>query len=303
MYWMSRYFERAHNSARVLEATYNLILNPAKSSTEQRWYRVLTWLIPDTDEFESDPHKIMRRLASGSEDRASIMSCVISARENARQVREEISSEMWEHLNRLYHHILQSRALPDDDAAEMRLVAEVREASYRFQGLTDLTMSHGEEWHFIQLGKYSERAINLSVLLDAYFSTDEPSDDLDWVGLLTSCAAFESYCKAYTADLKPERVAEFILLHPDFPYSVRYSVQGMQNALRCIIDLSSGRDSEKITRLIGRLQSSLAYGQISEVMSGDMHNYLRNIIGQCRSVHAAVHDAFIDYPIEVAFES
>jgi uncharacterized alpha-E superfamily protein len=303
MYWMSRYFERASNSARVLEATYNLILNPAKFSTEQRWYRVLAWLIPKKDPIESDPHRIMRRLAHSPDDRASITSCIISARENARQVREEISSEMWEHLNRLYHLVLQSRTLPNDDAAAMRLVTEVREASYRFQGLTDLTMNHGQEWHFIQLGKYSERATNLSMLLDAYFSIDAPSDDLDWVGLLTSCGAFESYCKTYTADLRPVRVAEFILLHADFPYSVRYSVQHMHNALCSIIDLSSGRDGEKINRLVGRLRASLAYGQISEVMAGDMHAYLRGIIEQCRNLHSAVHDAFIDYPIEVAFES
>lgn len=303
LYWMSRYFERADNSARVLEATHNLILNPAKFSTDQRWYRALTAYIPDPSGAESDPHDLLRRLAVSSEDRASITCCIIAARENARQVREEISSEMWEHLNRLYHIVLQARSHAQDDAVGMRLVTEVREASYRFHGLADQTMSHGEEWHFIQLGKYSERAPNISLLLDAYFSTEAPSDDLDWVGLLASCAAFESYCKNYTADLQPQRVAEFILLHPDFPYSVRYSVQQMHNALGSITDLSSGRDSAKINRLIGRLRASLAYGQISEVMSGNMHAYLRGIIDQCRNVHAAVHDAFIEYPIEVAFES
>jgi uncharacterized alpha-E superfamily protein len=303
LYWMSRYFERAQNGARVLEATYNLILNPAKFSTEQRWYRALRWLVPQQGGAEQDPQRMMKRLASEADDRASILSCVACARENARQVREEISSEMWEYLNRLYHRLLQSGQQLDDEAGAMRLLAEVRGASYRFQGITDLTMHHGEGWHFIQLGTYSERAPNLSLLLDAYFSTDAPADDLDWVGLLASCNAFEPFCKTYTADLKPERVAEFILYHPDFPYSLRYSVEGMHSALGSIMNLSSGRNVEKIDRLIGRLRASLAYGQITEVMAGGIHKYVRDIVDQCRGVHAAVHEAFIDYPIEVAFES
>ena len=75
-------------------------------------------------------------------------------------------------------------------------------------------MNHDEAWHFIQLGKYIERACNLCVLLDAYFVVDKHADDLDWVGLLSSCAAFEAYCKACTAELKPERIANFLLLKP-----------------------------------------------------------------------------------------
>jgi uncharacterized alpha-E superfamily protein len=300
---MSRYFERAQNAARLLEATYYLTLNPAKFSTEQRWYRALTWLVPEQEGAKPDPQSIMGHLASDVDDPASMTSCIAAARENARQVREEISSEMWEDLNRLYHLVLSPRPQPDGEAATMRLVTEVLQASFRFEGITHLTMHHGESWQFIQLGKYSERAPNLAFLLDAYFSTDAPSDDLDWVGLLTSCAAFESYCKTYTAEVTPERVAEFILFHPDFPYSVRYSVQGMHNALFSTTDLSSSRELEKIDRLIGRLRASLAYGQISEVMAAGIHNYIRGIIDQCRSVHAAVHEAFIDYPIEIAFES
>lgn len=302
LYWMSRYFERAQNAARVLEGTYYLILNPAEFSTAQRWYRALTWLIPDPEESQPDPQRIMTRLASDPDHPSSITSCISAARENARQVREEISSEMWEDLNRLYHLMQQTQLQPKDEAGTMRLVADIREASYRFQGITDLTMHHGEGWQFIQLGKFSERAPNLSALLDAYFSLDEPPDDWDLVGLLASCAAYESYCKTYTADVKPDWVAGFILFHPDFPYSVRYSVEGMQGALSAIIGLSSGRDTAAIDRLIGRLRASLAYGQIGEVVAGGIHQYIRGIDEQCRSVHAAVHHAFIDYPIEVAFE-
>jgi uncharacterized alpha-E superfamily protein len=241
-------------------------------------------------------------LVADPEGAFSIVKCISGARENARQVREEISSEMWEHLNRLFHDVNGSDLKANDDAAAMRVVTLVREGSYRFNGVTDTTMNHDEGWHFIQLGKYIERACNLCVLLDAYFVLDKHADDLDWVGLLTSCAAFEAYCKACTAELRPERIADFLLLKPEFPYSVRYSLDRMHQALTSISDLSLSRRTEKIERLIGRLRSMVAYVQVGEVIR-NLHKYLAGIIEQCRELHAAVHQVYIDYPIEVAFET
>lgn len=303
LYWMSRYFERADNASRVLEATYGLILNPAKFSTEERWYRAVSSLAPGAASAKVDPQRALYLLVADPEGAFSIIKCISYARENARQVREEISSEMWEHLNRLFHDVTGSGLSPDDDVGAMRLVGLVREGSYRFHGITDTTMNHGEGWHFIQLGKYIERACNLSILLDAYFSIDRPADDLDWVGLLTSCAAFEAYCKACTAELKPERIADFVLLQPEFPYSVRYSVEHMHQALTSISNLSLSRRTGKIERLIGRLRSAVAYTQIGDVIRGDLHKYLAGVIEQCRNLHAAVHEVYIEYPIEVAFET
>jgi uncharacterized alpha-E superfamily protein len=302
LYWMSRYFERADNAARVLEATYGLILNPAKFSTEERWFRAVSSLAPGAASGDVDPQRALFLLVADPEGDFSIVKCISGVRENARQVREEISSEMWEHLNHLFHEVTRSELQAGDDAGAMRVVRLVREGSYRFKGVTDATMSHDEGWHFIQLGKYIERVCNLCVLLDAYFVVGKHADDLDWVGLLTSCAAFEAYCKAYTAELKPERIADFLLLKPEFPYSVRYSLDRMHQALTSISNLSLSRRTEKIERLIGRLRSMVAYVQVEEVMRG-LHKYLAGIVAQCRDLHAAVHEVYIEYPIDIAFET
>jgi uncharacterized alpha-E superfamily protein len=163
-------------------------------------------------------------------------------------------------------------------------------------------MNHDEAWHFIQLGKYIERACNLCVLLDAYFVIDKRADDLDWVGLLSSCAAFEAYCKACTAELKPERIANFLLLKPEFPYSVRYSLDRMHEALTAISNLSFSRRTEKVERLIGRLRSMVAYVQVDEIIA-ELHQYLAAIVEQCLELHAAVHELYIEYPIEGAFQN
>lgn len=301
LYWMSRYFERADHCARVLEANYNLMLNPSKSSTEQRWRRI-TASLGLASSLDAGPHTAMALLAADSANPSSLVSCIAGARENASQVREQISSEMWECLNQLYHETSHSRNTTNDGEL-LRLVSLVREGSYNFHGVTDSTMSHGEGWHFIQFGRSMERAIALSKLLDAYFSASAGADDLDWVGLLASCSAFEAYCKAYTADLTPQRVAEFLLLNPEFPYTVRYSADAMHTALDAISQASSARKTAAIERIIGKLQSSLAYAQIDDIISRDLHAYLNSIVDQCRSLHAALHEVYIEYPIETALEA
>ena len=105
LYWMSRYFERADNAARVLKATYGLILNPAKFSTEERWFRAVSSLAPGSASNNVDPQRALFSLVADPEGAFSIVKCISGARENARQVREEISSEMWEHLNSLFHDV------------------------------------------------------------------------------------------------------------------------------------------------------------------------------------------------------
>lgn len=303
LYWMSRYFERADHCARVLDATYNLMLNPAKPSTEQRWQKITSRLGLGGETLNLDPQTAVVKLLSDVGNRSSIVSCIASARDNASQVREQITSEMWERLNQLYHEITQTAAQVGRDAEPQRLFAVIREGSYQFHGVTDATMNHGEAWHFVQFGKYMERGCALPALLDSVFSSATGADDLDWVGLLASCSAFEAYCKVYTADLKPERVAEFLLLHSEFPFTVRYSIEQIHTALDAIARTVSFRKVGRIERIIGRLRSSLAYAQIDDIISRDFNRFLNSIIEQCHSLHVAAHELYIDYPIESAFET
>ena len=302
LYWMSRYFERADNTARVIDATHSLMLSRVEVAMDQRWYRALTAMGLQADAGNPDPTHAIRRLAADVTQRSSIIACLAAARDNASQVREEISSEMWEQLNRLYHEAVSLSVQVEDDESVMRLVTAVREGSYAFHGVSETTMTHGEGWRFVQLGKYTERACAVSLLLDSYFGMTAQADDLDWIALLASCGAFDSYCKVFTADLQPDRVAELLLVHPEFPYSVRYAIERMYVSLKAITAQSPARARTQIGRLIGRLRSSLAFATVGELRAGDLHAFLNGVLEQCRAIHAAVHDAYIDYPIEIAFE-
>jgi uncharacterized alpha-E superfamily protein len=279
------------------------MLNPGKLSTEQRWQNIMGHLGLDGESARMEPQAAIIKLMSDTELPSSIVSCITSARENASQVREQISSEMWERLNQLYHEVVQTAGHMYSDSDVLRLFMAVREGGYKFIGVTDASMNHGEGWHFIQFGKYIERTSTLPLLIDAIFSAQQGADDLDWVGLLTSCSAFEAYCKVYTADLKPEQVAEFLLLNPEFPYTARYATEKMQHALDGIRRTTTGRRFAGIERIAGRIHSSLAYAQIDDIMSRDFERFLANIVEQCESLHAAAHEAYIDYPIESAFEA
>jgi uncharacterized alpha-E superfamily protein len=301
LYWMSRYLERADHCARVLDANYELLLNPSKASREQRWQRI-TSSLGLTPEFAStDPQTSVIRLIGEPRVPASIVSCITIARENASQVREQISSEMWERLNRLYHEITQSSMQMSADSEPLRVLNLFREGIYSFHGVTDSTINHGEGWHFVQLGKYIERACGLSALLDTYFAVSG-ADDLDWVALLTSCSAFEAYCKVYTAEFKPSAVAEFLLLNADFPFTVRYSAEQMHQALSALANYASGRKTSALERIVGKLQALLAYTQIEEIMPRDLHPFFCDVIDQCHRLHAELHELYFEYPIESVFE-
>ncbi len=307
LYWMSRYLERAEHTARLIDVTLNLMLDQSPATAERRWQLVMSGLgLPPTD--TSDAYKLTRTLAFDADNESSIVSSVIAARENARQVREQISSEMWEELNRLFLKVKSARIDHIWNFGSHEYFRKVKEGAQLFQGITDSTMSHGQGWRFIQVGRFIERAGATAALLDAHFNyLSDPnierngtSDYLEWVGLLKSCTAFEACCKVYTADLQTDRIAEFLLLNADFPHSVRFSADMVQAGLNAIAEATQTHKSSRANRLAGRLRASLSFGQIEEIMESGLHTYLQDIQRQCMQIHEAIYQAYIAYQIDSA---
>ena len=126
---------------------------------------------------------------------------------------------------------------------------------------------------------------------------------MEWIGLLRSCSAFEPYCKVYTADLRSDRIAEFLVLHPSFPHSVRFSVEALETAIKGVSSEVGARRSSKVERIAGRLRATLGFGNIEEIMAGGLDSYLESVLRQCHQVHGALYQTFISYPIEAALEA
>jgi uncharacterized alpha-E superfamily protein len=170
-------------------------------------------------------------------------------------------------------------------AALARFFSRGADGSHLFQGVTDSTMSHGEGWQYIQLGRFVERTDDagqpdrhaLQVVLPHPLDQAVESEEyLEWVGLLKSCAAFEAYCKTYTAEIRPLRVAEFLLLNPEFPHSVRFSVDRVHAALVAIGELTE-RKAEQPVRLAGSLRATLSFSQIEEIMASGANGYVEGV--------------------------
>jgi uncharacterized alpha-E superfamily protein len=314
LYWMSRYLERAEHTTRLLDVNLNLMLDEGPSSAERRWQRVLQALGKPKDvEWGGDPYALTRELIFDTGHKASILSCIISARENSRHVREQISTEQWHRLNSMYLQVtrpeLQRGPQELQDAAEpTEFLQSVMEAVHQFQGVTDSTMNHGEGWQFIQVGRYIERAYATALLLEAYHEDlwmypeqiSEGNQYLEWMGLLRSATAFEAYCKVYTADLTPDRIFEFLLLDPEFPHSIRFSIDSLQCALEKIQGDSGKTRAEALRRIGGRLQASLNYSSVEEILSQNAVSYLRGIQAQCREIHETIYALYVDYAIQTA---
>jgi uncharacterized alpha-E superfamily protein len=255
----------------------------------------------------AEPQIMARTLSFDASVPASIVNSIASARQNAREVREQISTEMWERLNRLYLHVQQTNQGVFWEGQAHPFFQEVKEGAHMFQGITDSTLSHEEGWHFIQLGRYLERVLATVSLLDAHFldyqvNGDDPAADqyMEWVSLLKSCTAFEAYCRVHTANVLPQKVATFLLLDPDFPHAVRFGIGMVRKALDALAETTPALKQSEARRLVGKTASALSFDPIEDIMAQGMPAYLTQIRERCIHIHHAVYDACLSYPIEFA---
>jgi uncharacterized alpha-E superfamily protein len=197
LYWMSRYLERAEHTARLIDVDLQLRLDHSPDAGSERWLGLLQALqVPAPEDGSLDAETLTHLLTLDRTNPSSIISCVAAARENLRQVREQCSSDMWEQLNRLF---LQVKSTASSEAGLLdsyQFFRAVQDGAHLFQGVTDSTMSHGEGWHYIQLGRFVERTDAVARLIGAHFNRSphpldqavESEEYLEWVALLKSCA-------------------------------------------------------------------------------------------------------------------
>ena len=244
VYWMSRYVERAENVARFIDVNFQLMLD--EPGGEDRQWQPLVNTTGDHEEFSkrhgaATQENVIKFLTFDAANPNSILSCLRQARENARTVREIISSEMWLQLNKCY--LMVQSAAEDlnwlDSANEF--FSAVKQASHLFSGITDATMTHGEPWHFARLGQMLERADKTSRILDVKYyillrsaeDVGTPLDDIQWAAVLRSASAFEMYRKCH-GRISPRGVVEFLLLDREFPRAVQFCLLAARDSLHAI---------------------------------------------------------------------
>jgi len=296
VYWMARYIERAENVARFIGVNLNLMLDLPSGEANQ-WQPIVA-TTGDAAVFserygEATRETVIEFLARDAGNPNSIASCVRAARENARSVRETISSEMWEQVNSLYLTLQGAR--PEDP----EFFHNVRMACHLFQGLTDSTMSHNEAWHFIRLGQALERADKTSRLLDVkYFillpslsDVGTPYDDVQWSAVRKSVSGFEMYRKRH-GRIAPQRIVEFLLLDNDFPRAVRYCLGRADRYVHTISGTKPGSFSCATEQRLGLLRSELDYAPVDMVFKTGLHEFLDGLQGKMNKIDECIRSDF-----------
>src|SRR5262245_12973552 len=306
IYWMSRYVERAENVSRFIDVNLQLMLDDP-SGEGQQWLPLVN-TTGDHAEFEkrygkATQQSVIHFLTFDADNPNSILSCVRAARENARTIREIISSEMWLQLNKFYlmvngaaEHSSHAFSNPHD------FFTEVRNANHLFNGITAATMTHGEPWHFFHMGRMLERADKTSRILDVkYFillrsvqDIGTPFDDIQWAAVLRSASAFEMYRKRH-GRISPRGVVEFLLLDREFPRAIQFSLLAARDSLHKISDTPLGTFRHPPEKLLGQLCSDLAFTSVDEIVNAGLHEYLDNLQTRMNQVGAGIFETFFAF--------
>ncbi len=313
LYWLSRYIERAENNARMLDVNLQLMLDVEHLTPERmraHWEPILSSL-EEHDLFSkfhdtATDETVIEFVAFEEKNPNSICSCLAFARENARSVREQISMEMWEQLNRLHLYLSSENARRDYAASPYEFFKTVAEGSQLFQGITNSTMTHGEGWDFIQIGKYLERADRTSRMLDIKYHLILPHgervggniDVVQWEALLKSCSALEAYRKLYVGQVAPWKVAEFLVLSDRFPRSIRFSADNLDLALHRVSGCARSHFTNEAERLSGRLCSDLDFAAIGEIFKKGLHQYLDHTQLRLIEIGAAMHQQYCEWLVK-----
>jgi len=308
IYWMNRQIERAENLARAAETTLDLALDGTIS--HGRLWNALVCTFGDEADFWpryglANQDNVITFLAFDTLNHNSISSCLQAARENARTIRDLISSPMWEEINKA-HLFVRSAASGGAHLHNPReFLDEVKRASQLITGVTDATMSHGEAWHFARMGRLIERAdktsrvldvehyFNPADLVDAVAQVGDAADAVQWSAVLESASALEMYRKQYGVVSRRD-VAEFLVFDRQFPRAIHFCLTKAEESLLAVTGGAKGAYTNPAEQRLGRLRAKLDYGAIDEVLvgAGGLHGFIDGFQTQLNGTSEAIHDTF-----------
>ena len=315
LYWMARYMERAENTARMLDVNYQMSMLPQSTESAEQGWRALLGISELTESFlvhhtHVNARQVIDFMVRDAANASSIVSCVRAARENARAVRGALTTEVWETQNQTWlelNRLLSGTPFLRDPST---LFEWIKFRSHLSRGVTLGTMLQDEALHFQRLGTFLERADNTARLLDVKFETPAGSqasasvaalarapatpeaqedDFYYWSAVLRSVSGFEIYRKVYRNVIRPDKVAELLILRPDMPRSLAACMQGVMANL----ELVANTQSAQTLRGAGRLHSELLYGRIDEILAGGLRAFLRGFLQRVGALGVGISRDFL----------
>lgn len=306
LFWMSRYTERAENTARMLDVNYQTALLPQSAAVAQLgWQGLLSIseLLPAySAKHESiKSSEVMEFMVRDESNPSSIISCLRAARENARAVRGTLTTEVWETQNQTWLSLIRMLRSGEYESDPAQFFEWVKFRSHLSRGVTVGTMLMDEALYFMRLGTFLERADNTARLVDVKFHAlqsdffgaateqDQEYDFYHWSAILRSVSGFEIYRKVYRDVIKPERVAELLILRPDMPRSLHASLNEVVSNLAMV----TGDQSTETQRRAGKLRADLQYGRIDEILATGLHAFLTQFLDRVNELGAHISRDFL----------
>lgn len=302
MYWMNRYIERAENYARFLDVNFNLLLDSPPSISEQWAPLVVTtgdWNLYASKFPKTTKSDVIYFLGFDPENPNSIYNCILSARENARAIRPEITKEVWEQVNYLYYFVkdgLEKKLWRKNDPRAF--FDGIKKGCQLLYGIFDATISRTDGWHFGKIGQLLERADKTSRVLDVKYhmllpntkSVGSSLDLIQWAALLRSVSAYDMYRKSY-GQLTAHGIAEFLILNKIFPRSMLRCLMHAERSLHTITGNGEGYSNEAEKEL-GKLKSQFSFADINDIFALGLHEYLDSSQIQLNRISTAIHTTF-----------
>jgi uncharacterized alpha-E superfamily protein len=318
LYWMARYTERAENIARIVDVNLQLLLD-MRNLDEKRlieyWLPIVMATGDEQEFFKLHPHAtgnaVTEFLVFQPENPNSIFQCISSARENARMVRDQLTMELWEELNRIYLFIHSAQARKVWARSPSEFFQEIKAASLHVIGIMNATMVHDEGWRFVQAGQFLERGDKTTRILDVrHQSLPErgvpaainSTAALEWSAVLRSCSAWDAYKTICGPDVHPRTIAEFLLLDDTFPRSLRFCVSELNRALRRISGVAEGHFCNNAEKLTGRFLAELQFSTIDEIFEQGIHDYLDKAQLKLNDIGNALFHAYISQSFDTLDE-
>jgi uncharacterized alpha-E superfamily protein len=312
LFWMARYMERAENTARMLDVNYQTSLLPQSADAAENGWRGLLSISELTHDYhtrygEVDARKVMAYMVGDEKNPSSIYNCLLAARENARAVRGALTTEVWETQNQTwieFQRMLRVKAFEKDPGEAFEWV---KFRSHLSRGVTVGTMLQDEAFHFLRIGSFLERADNTARMLDVKFhavesefygagngngngaSRDQEYDFYHWSAILRSVSGFEVYRKAYRNVIRPEKVAELLILRADMPRSLACCMDEVVANLKRV----ANEQSHETLRRAGRLQSDLRFGRIDEILATGLHAFLSQFLERVGTLGVGISRDFL----------
>jgi uncharacterized alpha-E superfamily protein len=309
LFWMARYYERAENTARLIDVNINMMLDMGHAlhdvgASAPYWTPIIRITSP-FDEFRARYNRISQEsalqwLAFDETNPNSILQCVSRARENARSIRGQISTEMWQQINSTYLRVKSSGMDEVWREGAHSYFLSIREASQLFQGMISSTQPRDEAFQWMELGKYLERAdattrlidVKYHILLPSLAEVGGPIDNVQWIAVLKSCSAYEAYQRRYVDKITPSRVAEFLVLDKTFPRAVRFCFDQVRWSLRSIATEHGAADERPPEIVASHVRHKLSESNMSGIIQYGLHEYMLQLQRYCAEISFKIGDAY-----------